>query len=276
MFESDIFLELLNRYHENKLSHAFLFETNNINKCYSDLLKFLKIINCPHEYSDNCNEDDCLFCNLLDKGNLPSYYLIEPDGIQIKKTQVKEMMDKFTTIPVYSKYNIYVILNCEKLNSSSANSLLKFLEEPTDNIIGFFITSNKSNVISTIKSRCQDLNIYYDEPLNYKDSLVNVISYLNGIYKNKEGLLFNKEIAMSYYEDRKDWIKFFTDMFYIIENYYKTNNDNYGILLLEEMNEENIVKIMLLIETILKYLQSNGNIELILDKFVIEMRNIYA
>jgi hypothetical protein len=79
LFECNKFLELIKRYHENKLAHAFLFETNNINKCYKDLILFLKHINCPHQYNDNCIHDDCNFCLVLDKGNIPSFILIEPD-----------------------------------------------------------------------------------------------------------------------------------------------------------------------------------------------------
>ena len=36
-----------------------------------------------------------------------------------------------------------------------------------------------------------------------------------------------------------------------------------------------MVKILELLEEILKYINSNGNIDLILDKFVIEMRKYY-
>ena len=40
-------------------------------------------------------------------------------------------------------------------------------------------------------------------------------------------------------------------------------------------NKNNMIKVLELLEKILKYINSNGNIELILDKFVIEMRKYY-
>lgn len=276
MFECKKFLELIKRYHENKLAHAFLFETNNIDKCYKDLLLFIKHINCSYEYNDNCDNEECNFCTLLDKGNLPSYILIEPDGTQIKKFQIEDMMVRFSTKPVYSKFNIYVVNEADKFNESSANALLKFLEEPSPDILGFYITTNKMNVISTVRSRCQEVNIYYEENLNYMNSIDNIVDLLNGIYKNKEDLLFIYEKAINYYKERKDWISYFTDMIYFINSYYKDRSNDYGITLLKVSNDEQIVKLLILIETVLKYLKSNGNIELILDKFVIEMRNIYA
>ena len=42
MFKNDVFSELLNRYHENKMSHAFLLETNDIEQCYKDAKKILE------------------------------------------------------------------------------------------------------------------------------------------------------------------------------------------------------------------------------------------
>ena len=56
------------------------------------------------------------------------------------------------------KQIIYIIKNCEKLNSSSANCILKFLEEPEDDIIAILLTDNINMVLPTIKSRCQILN----------------------------------------------------------------------------------------------------------------------
>ena len=45
MFESNGMQELMNHYHENKLSHAFLVETNDQEKCLHNLLEFLSFIN---------------------------------------------------------------------------------------------------------------------------------------------------------------------------------------------------------------------------------------
>ena len=42
----------------------------------------------------------------------------------------------------------------EYLNKSSANSLLKFLEEPSGNTIIFIITQDESKLLPTVRSRC--------------------------------------------------------------------------------------------------------------------------
>ena len=173
MFENPILNELVKRYREKKLAHAYLIETNNYDKALQDLKEFIKIINCPEEYKKKCEK--CNLCNLINKDNLPSIKIIEPDGASIKKVQMEELKEAFSTKPVYSRYNTYIIMNAEKLNSSSANSMLKFIEEPTDGIIGFFITNNKDVMIETIKSRCQSLILKYENK-NIVESLgINVL-----------------------------------------------------------------------------------------------------
>ena len=47
--------KLYNRYCEDKLAHAFLLETNNIELCFDDVLLFIKMINCPKTFDENCN-----------------------------------------------------------------------------------------------------------------------------------------------------------------------------------------------------------------------------
>jgi DNA polymerase-3 subunit delta' len=48
------------------------------------------------------------------------------------------------------------------LNGSSANSLLKFLEEPSEGIVGILITDNIRGIHPTIKSRCTVFNFNYE------------------------------------------------------------------------------------------------------------------
>lgn len=228
------------------------------------------------EYNENCKEE-CNLCRLIDSDSLPSLITISPEGQFIKKDQILDMMDKFSTKPVFTKFNMYVIREAERFNSSSANTLLKFLEEPEDNILGIFITNNKENVISTIRSRCQIFSCMYDS--NIIDSLddeilTDVKLYLNAIYKNKDDLLYNKTHMSGYYKERLQWEIFFNTMLYYLKDCYTSDRLD-KIEMVKEVSKNNLIKMVLLIETVLKYIKSNGNIDLILDKFVIEMREYY-
>ena len=131
------------------------------------------------------------------------------------------------------------------------------------------------NVISTVRSRCQEYSIYYDKESKDYKYLDNIVEYLNSVYKNDNAILYNKNTALFFFEDRATWIDFFKEMLYLFHSYLK-GDKVLEIKMFRDLSNDIIVMIVLLIETILKYLQSNGNIELILDKFVLEMRNIYA
>ncbi|RXP64423.1 DNA polymerase III subunit delta' [Lutibacter sp. HS1-25] len=54
-------------------------------------------------------------------------------------------------------YKIMIIWMAEKMNNSSANKLLKLLEEPPEKTVFILVTENEEEIITTIKSRCQIL-----------------------------------------------------------------------------------------------------------------------
>ncbi len=276
LFEGKVFNSLVDRYHEKKLSHAFLLETNDEKKCLSDLYKFIKTISCPQDYCEDCHLEGCSICNLIDTDNLPSLIRVDPDGVQIKRSQIQEVLNRFQSKPIFANYNIYIINECDKLNTTSANSLLKFIEEPEDDIIGFFVTTNKMNVLSTIRSRCQEINVYYQKVGEDFIYLDRIVSYLNNVYKNDDAILFNKNEGILFFKERVEWICFFQEMLLVLYSYLKNANNDYDIQFLKDTDHSKLANFVTFVETILKYLQSNGNIELILDKFVIEMRNYYA
>lgn len=258
------------------MAHAFLLETNDANKCFVDLKKLIKNICCPFEFEDDC-KNDCNICNLIDHENLPSLIIIDPDGQNIKKNQILSMMESFSTKPVFTKFNIYVIREADRLNASSANTILKFLEEPEDNILGFFITNNRENVISTVRSRCQIISCVYsfDAFKNLDEEyLDNVKLYLNAIYKNDDDLLYNKTHMVKLYSDRICFEKFFNTMLYYLRDCIDSERLD-KIEMVKNVSFSNLIKIILEVEVIIKYIKSNVNIDLILDKFVIEMRNFY-
>ena len=79
---------------------------------------------------------------LTESGQTSSYpeiKIIEPDGMWIKKEQLMELQEEFNKTAIEGSKRIYTILECEKLNKQAANSILKFLEEPNDDIIALLV-----------------------------------------------------------------------------------------------------------------------------------------
>lgn len=58
-----------------------------------------------------------------------------------------------------AKYKIMIIWLPEKMHESCANKLLKIIEEPFDQTIFLLVSDTPDNIITTIQSRCQRINI---------------------------------------------------------------------------------------------------------------------
>ena len=167
--QSEFYNFIISSCKNNKISHAYLIETNNVsysNDLANDLAKFFLCNN-------NFNCEGCSNCKNLDIDNYPDVRIIDSDFKMIKKEQVLDLQQAFSVKPIYGKYLIYIIRNANLLNASSSNTLLKFLEEPNDNVIAILLTDHIYNVIDTIISRCQVISLVPD---NFT---------LNSLFKNR-------------------------------------------------------------------------------------------
>ena len=254
---------IIERYNCGTLPHSFLIESNNVNKALGDIKNIVKVINCPEKYEEKCQKN-CNLCKLIDNNTLPSLIIIEPDGLQIKKIQLNDMEERFATKPIYSRYNVYIIKDADRMNESAGNTILKFLEEPEDNILGIFITNNRNNVLSTIRSRCKYYKLFYEESSAFPDDVVKLSEeYLKEMLN--DGILINSKKILTYNSNRD----FIENVFLYIQNKYieKLKESKNGI------NQNK--KVVLLTNKTLQMIKYNVNLELVLDCFVIEMRHIY-
>lgn len=188
----------------NKLSHAYLIETNGVDDSDSIVFAFIKYI-----LTFNVDEKEKII-NLINNNNYPDIKIIDSLNKEIKKEEILKIEHDFSVKPLYGKYLIYYIKNVENFNASSANTILKFLEEPNDNIIAILTTSNLNNVIDTIVSRCQSYSLIpdsvdylvdlFDSKEEYKNFIDNEFeNYINlfcDIEENKLSLIGNKDIYM--------------------------------------------------------------------------------
>ena len=277
---------LLDIYRENRLSHVYLLETDNSIYCLSDLKQLIKKMNCSGEFLEKC--DKCNLCNLIDNNYLPSLQIIESDTSTIKKEQVIELKNNFSTLPIFTKENIYIINGAEKLTGASANTMLKFIEEPPENVLGFLITSNINSVLPTIKSRCETIKVYYDEKeintnsirCEYKNIYDIAVTYINKLeVEKKDSIMYNRNVVLNCLEEREEIELLFKIILTIYEHIYKVkigkcNTELNEVSFLLNLSLNDLIKRIDLITTILGDIKSNVNKELLLDFFVIEMSGI--
>ena len=146
---------LINEIKNGRIGHAYLIEENNNTEAYDMVISLVKEILCLDE-EDTIKEK---ICKRIDDNNYPELKIIEPDGLLIKKQQIIDLQKEFSMEAVEGNRRIYIIRDCEKMRPETANSMLKFLEEPENNITAFLMTNNSSNVLETIISRCQIIRL---------------------------------------------------------------------------------------------------------------------
>tara|TARA_Y100000768_G_scaffold42117_1_gene27601 strand:+ start:1021 stop:2013 length:993 start_codon:yes stop_codon:yes gene_type:complete len=77
--------------------------------------------------------------------------------------QIRQIIDDLTMSSYEGIGKVAVIEPANKMNISSANSLLKILEEPPGNTLIILIADMMKNIPVTIISRCQHIKVYHPE-----------------------------------------------------------------------------------------------------------------
>ncbi len=150
---------LLNAMNNQKISHAYLISSDNIEISNEFALSFAKSLICPENKTNQSGCAKCSLCSRIENNNFPELKKVEPDGLWIKKEQLLELQEECGMKPLEGNKKVYIVNQVERLNKQAANSILKFLEEPEANIIALLTTSDIHNVLPTIVSRCQILNL---------------------------------------------------------------------------------------------------------------------
>jgi DNA polymerase-3 subunit delta' len=143
---------LENSVKKDRLSHAYLFEGEKGTKKFETALYFAQMLLCTADVKPCLT---CHNCRRIVSQTHPNVYIIEPVKGIIKKQQITDLQTEFSKTGVEKGPKIYIIKEIECVNVNAANSLLKFLEEPTPNTYAILTTTNINKLLPTIISRSQ-------------------------------------------------------------------------------------------------------------------------
>ncbi len=156
-FQKDIQRIMINSYKLNRISHSYIFEGPNGTKKTSTAFLFAKSLLCLNPSGFNpCNE--CHNCRRVDSQTHPNLFYIKPLSKVIKKEQIQDLINEFSKASLERGPRIYIIEEADKLNLNSANTLLKTMEEPGEDIYQVLITENYNSLLKTIISRAETLH----------------------------------------------------------------------------------------------------------------------
>lgn len=150
---------LLQQKAADRLPHALLLcGPGGIGK--EDFAELLASLLLCHQPRDNAPCGQCHSCELHAAGNHPDLVRVEPDeaGKAIKVDQVRELIDHLHSTAQQGGYRVVIMNPAESLNTSSANALLKILEEPGQNTLLLLVCHQPGQLMPTIRSRCQRID----------------------------------------------------------------------------------------------------------------------
>ena len=156
-----------------RLPHAMLLLGNQGLGKFEFAMEMASSILCkqPAENAQSCGL--CQACQLLSAGTHPDLHVLKPKPPKTSKSKnpvlsiriddVRELCAKLNQTSQYGGYRIAIFENAELMTLSAANSLLKTLEEPGQNVLIILVTSRLHRLPVTIRSRCQTLR--FTEPV---------------------------------------------------------------------------------------------------------------
>ena len=91
---------------------------------------------------------------------------IENKSAGISVHESKRIFEKLSLRAFEGEYKTLIIYLPEKMNAEAANKLLKLLEEPPVGTVFILVSHASENLLSTIRSRCQRINL---RPLSHEE-----------------------------------------------------------------------------------------------------------
>lgn len=175
---------------KNKLrtiAHSILFYGHDILAQYELATEIARILNCKETQQENCC---CINCSWIRNKQHPAVLTVskidskpsdDDTRTVISIAQARMVKNFLLNTSDYQRVFIFcdakmegetwvpLGLNQTNFQEETANSLLKIIEEPPENVTFFFLTRDKNDLIETIISRSQSFFVpsYYIKEQNY-------------------------------------------------------------------------------------------------------------
>ena len=163
---------LQNALRHKKISNAYLFSgQRGVGKTTIARI-FAKGLNCEKGITpEPCGK--CEICLEIDSGN--SLDVIEIDGASNRGIdQIRELRENVRFMPVKARYKVIIIDEVHMLTNEAFNALLKTLEEPPENVVFIFATTEPRKIPETVLSRVQRFDF---RPIS-ESALINRLNFI--------------------------------------------------------------------------------------------------
>ena len=143
-----------------QLSHAYLFVGPPHVGKHTLALNLAQAVNCQADENAPCGE--CAACRRIAAGKHTDVQVIAPLAEDKKGTVIKQIgdMQRDASLPPYEgRCKVFIFERAETLTHEAANRLLKTLEEPLPRVLIVLISAREKDLLPTIVSRCQRVEL---------------------------------------------------------------------------------------------------------------------
>jgi DNA polymerase-3 subunit delta' len=132
----------------------------------------------------------CAGCELVRAGTHPDLSLVTPeeDSSTLKVDQIRALGEALVLSSHRGGWKVAVLAPAEAMNVNAANSLLKTLEEPSDNTVLVLVCAEPARLPATVRSRCQQIRLQVPDPALARDWLTGQLAGVDtGVYLQLAG-----------------------------------------------------------------------------------------
>lgn len=256
-------------------SHAYLFDVSKLDIAFPYIKEFAKMIICGKKYQAEEYSD---ICYQIDNDEFDDLYVVNPDTIGINTEEINKLLNYMETKSLRDNgKRVYIIYGFERLSRDVSNKILKFLEEPNDNIYALLMTENIDKILSTIISRCQTLSLTFDVEKDETDKIKSMKAFLECLFNKK-----NTTIAYenTYFGDIIGNRLAIYESFEVIESLLSSSitkkcgkkiDDIYILNILDNISIESLINILDITNKLKCLVKSNINLNLLIDRYIIEV-----
>lgn len=191
-----VYHTLKNALENDKLAHAYMFSgpSGTPKKQTAYLLAQSLVCNEPGFACETCD-----ICQRIVHNEYADLLYIDGTTTSIKKDDIIKLQEAFNKTGLEEKgKKVYILDHAENATPDALNSLLKFLEEPTNDMMAILIVEQLERVLPTIVSRCQNIPF---TPLSSEqcfEAVKSEMSELDAYLLSK--MIRNKDAIMEAYE----------------------------------------------------------------------------
>ena len=167
----------------DRLPHAILLQGNE-GLAKADFARAIANgVLCQQPTADHQACGICQACQLLAASTHPDLYWLKPSAsdnsksknpvVNIRINEIRTLCEKLNQTSQYGGYRVAVLDQADQLTISAANSLLKTLEEPGQNVLILLVSARPHRLPVTIRSRCQNLRFTEPDEKQSLDWLMN-------------------------------------------------------------------------------------------------------